>query len=81
LPAPTVAELGELLPPVDISQNLWTWYSKGINGGWMVDCSLFDTPGLPKEYYQDNTEAQVRASMLIYLLDKGLHSLPSTKAA
>lgn len=73
----TVAELGVMLPPSDISKGEFTNFSKGANGlSWSVDCSIWDAPGFPKDGkpgpVHHYTEAECRAEILITLLEKKL---------
>lgn len=73
----TVAELGMMMPPSDISRGEFTNFSKGVNGlSWSVDCSLWDAPGFPKDgepgLIHHYTEAECRAELLIILLENKL---------
>lgn len=69
----TVAELGLMFPPVNISKGEFITFSKGSKNSWMVDISHEKCPALPKKYLplnKDYTEAEIRAATIIYLLDK-----------
>lgn len=73
----TVAELGVMLPPSDISKGEFTNFTKGAKWlSWSIDCSLWDAPGFPKDGepgpVHHYTEAECRAEFLIILLENNL---------
>jgi hypothetical protein len=55
----TVAELGEMLPESS--------YTTKVTDGWVCNCVLVD-----EQFFRANTEANARAKMMIYLLEKKL---------
>lgn len=67
----TVAELGEMLPR---NYHSWRFQSDGFeNGEWV--CAYFSQPEFEasSEYWaNEKTEADVRAKMLIHLIEKGI---------
>lgn len=74
----TVAELGALLPPTIDPEPPGTcyWFSSGkmageSEGEWLVSYSE-DGNFFPGYGIQGDTEADARAKMLIYLIEKGL---------
>lgn len=70
----TVAELGLILPGMNISRGQFCHFSKGdTSNDWSVDISFEDCPGLPEKFIKlekEHSEAEVRAAVLIYLIEK-----------
>lgn len=76
----TVAELGELLPnmikkvPEDYNEE-YIWYlsiEKGTTTGWNVKYICYDYEAIDWFTLTDDSEADARAKMLIYLLENNL---------
>lgn len=68
--APTVAELGEMLPKdIKIENRIFPLRFQKFEGGW--SCYYIS----PEMYFQASTEANARAKLLIYLLENKLLTL------
>lgn len=74
----TVAELGAMLPGVDISKGEFMYFSMGSKGGhWFIDYNgserkTIECKGEDDLFEMKETEAGARAEMLIYLLENKL---------
>ena len=68
----TVAELGEMLPQDTWSICQWNgWFCKRMAGNACIDIKSNEKSPYSKEQEAD-TEADARAKMLIYLIEKGI---------
>lgn len=80
----TASELGEMLPQsieikVDKGLDFWYWNAnKKPYGGWTIELNgplQFFGDEKTKSYFEEDTEANARAKMLIYLLENKLIKL------